>query len=189
MESVNRMLHTTLLAAHIFAGSAGLVLGPVAMYLDTRRFSAGQRGTGRASGVHRGAVLLVCLSAVGLVIDNRPERWWLIPVSALTYGLAVLARESATRRRFRGWSHGYAHGQGGHCVDRGGADRRRPGHRRGAAGALARAHRARHRPHRDMASPPGRSAGRPVFDPRDTVSTPTGRERCHVVRLPGHSHR
>lgn len=75
MESVNRMLHTTLLAAHIFAGSAGLVLGPVAMYLDTRRFSAGQRGTGRASGVHRGAVLLVCLSAVGLVIENRPELW------------------------------------------------------------------------------------------------------------------
>ncbi len=115
MESVNRMLHTTLLAAHIFAGSAGLVLGPVAMYLDTRRFSAGQRGTGRASGVYRGAVLLVCLSAVGLVVENRPELWWLIPVSALTYGLAVLARESATRR-FRGWSHGYAHGQGGSYV-------------------------------------------------------------------------
>jgi uncharacterized membrane protein len=60
-------------------------------------------------------VLLVCVSAVGLVVENRPELWWLVPLSALTYGLAVLAQESATRR-FRGWIHAYVHGQGGSYI-------------------------------------------------------------------------
>lgn len=103
------MLHTALLAAHILAGTAGLLLGPLAMYQDTRRFIQGQGDTGPASGGYRGAVLLVCLSAVALVVENRPELWWLVPVSALTYGLAALARESA-KRRFGGWIHGYLHG-------------------------------------------------------------------------------
>lgn len=109
------MLHTVLLAAHVVAGTTGLLLGPVAMAHDTRRFTAGRGGTGRASALYRGAVLLVCLSAVGLVVENRPELWWLVPISALTCALAMLARESATRR-FRGWSHGYTHGQGGSYI-------------------------------------------------------------------------
>ena len=109
------MLHTVLIAAHVLAGTAGLVLGPVAIHEDTRRFTAGRRGTGRASSVYRGLVLLVCASAIGLVAENRPELWWLVPVSALTYGLAMLARESA-KRRFRGWIHGYVHGQGGSYI-------------------------------------------------------------------------
>ena len=115
LRKVIRLLHTALIATHVLAGTAGLVLGPLAMHQDTRRFTAGRRGTGRASSVYRGLVLLVCASAVGLVVENRPELWWLVPVSALTYGLAVLARESA-KRRFRGWVHGYAHGQGGSYI-------------------------------------------------------------------------
>lgn len=109
------MLHAALLTVHILAGTAGLVLGPVAMYHDTRRFEAGQAGTGRASGVYRSAVVLVCATAVGLVVENRPELWWLVAVSVLTYALAVLAKESAARR-YRGWTHGYAHGQGGSYI-------------------------------------------------------------------------
>lgn len=109
------MLHTALLSAHVLVGTAGLVLGPVAMTQDTSRFLAGRGVTGPASGLYRGAVLLVCLSAVALVLENRPELWWLIPVSTLTYALAVLARESA-KRRFHGWSHAYAHGQGGSYI-------------------------------------------------------------------------
>lgn len=46
------------------------------------------------------------------MVESRLDLWWLVPVSALTYALALLARESA-QRHFRGWSHGYAHGQGG----------------------------------------------------------------------------
>lgn len=109
------MLHTALISTHVVLGTVGLLLGPLAMRHDTRRFVHGHRDTGRVSGVYRGVVLLVCLSAVALVVENRPELWWLVPVSALTYGLAVLARESA-RRRFRGWTHGYVHGQGGSYI-------------------------------------------------------------------------
>lgn len=113
----SHLVHTALLLVHIVAGMIGLLLGPFAMYQGARRLIAGQLSTGPASGVYRGVVLLVCLSAVALIIDSRPELWWLVPLSALTYGLAVLARVSAQRRhRFRGWLHGYVHGQGGSYI-------------------------------------------------------------------------
>lgn len=108
-------LHGVLIASHIVAGTGGLLLGPLAMLQDSRRFARGIGGTGPAGSVYRGAVLLVCASAIGLVLENRPELWWLIPVSVLTYGLAVLARASAERRP-RGWLHGYVHGQGGSYI-------------------------------------------------------------------------
>lgn len=106
------MVHTAVLVIHIVAGTTGLLLGPFAMYQGARRIIAGQLSTGTASGVYRDVVLVICLSAVALIIDGRPELWWLVPLSALTYGLAVLARVSA-EQRFRGWLHGYVHGQGG----------------------------------------------------------------------------
>jgi uncharacterized membrane protein len=112
---VHGMVHSVLLVIHVAAGSAGLLLGPAAMYQDTRRFIAGQRTTGPVSAGYRSAVLVVCLSATALVIAYRADLWWLVPISALTYGLAILARESAARR-FRGWSHGYVHGQGGSYI-------------------------------------------------------------------------
>lgn len=109
------MLHTALIITHVVAGTAGLLLGPLAMHRDTRRFIAGERTTSPVSDVYRGVVLVVCLSAVALVTENRPELWWLIPVSALTYALTVLAHESAVRR-VAGWVHGYVHGQGGSYI-------------------------------------------------------------------------
>ncbi len=109
------MVHTALLVIHIVAGTTGLMLGPFAMYQGARRLTAGQLSTGPASGAYRGVVLLVCLSAVALIVDGHPELWWLVPLSALTYGLAVLARVSA-EQRFRGWLHGYVHGQGGSYI-------------------------------------------------------------------------
>lgn len=109
------MVHSVLILAHVVAGTAGLLLGPIAMRQDVRRFVAGLRTTGRVAGLYRATVLLVCVTAVALVVENRPELWWLVPVSVLTYGLAVLARESAARR-FRGWVHGYVHGQGGSYI-------------------------------------------------------------------------
>jgi hypothetical protein len=109
------IVHNVLLGVHVTAGSIGLLLGPVAMRQDSRGFVAGHRDTSRASGAYRAVVLLVCLSAVALVIEHRHDLWWLIPVSALTYGLAVLARHSA-RRRYPGWLHGYVHGEGGSYI-------------------------------------------------------------------------
>lgn len=109
------MPHAALVLIHVIAGTVGLLLGPFVMYLDTRRFVDGHRGTGPAGGAYRAVVLVVCLSAVALVVPNRPELWWLVPISVITFGLAVLARESA-KRRSRGWIHGYVHGQGGSYI-------------------------------------------------------------------------
>lgn len=109
------MVHTALLVVHIVAGTAGLLLGPFVMRQDTQRFAAGERATGRLNAWYSWIVLAVCLSATGLVFDRRPDLWWLIPLSALTIGLTVLARESAARR-FRGWTHGYVHGIGGSYI-------------------------------------------------------------------------
>lgn len=109
------IIHNVLLGIHVTVGSIGLLLGPVAMYQDSRGFIAARCDTSRASRPYRAAVLLVCLSAVALVIEHHRDLWWLIPVSALTYGLAVLARDSA-RRRYTHWLHGYVHGQGGSYI-------------------------------------------------------------------------
>ncbi|MBD0322691.1 MAG: hypothetical protein ICV72_04785 [Aldersonia sp.] len=109
------MVHNLLLIIHIVAGTAGLVLGPLAMRHDRRRFAAGDRFCGPINAGYQATVLAVCLSAVALVVLYRPELWWLIPLSVLTYGLALLARESAARR-FRGWTHGYVHGLGGSYI-------------------------------------------------------------------------
>lgn len=108
-------MHIALLVVHIVTGTAGLLLGLVAMRQDSRRFGAGERTTGPVNTWYRWTVLVVCLSAVGLVLVRRTDLWWLVPLSALTYGLAVLASESA-RRRFRGWTHGYVHGIGGSYI-------------------------------------------------------------------------
>jgi hypothetical protein len=88
------MPHAAMLLVHIAAGTVGLLLGPVAMYQDSKRLTAGERATGYASGLYRVAVLVGCVSAVGLVLGYRHELWWLVPISGLTYGLAVLARVS-----------------------------------------------------------------------------------------------
>lgn len=109
------MFHTALLVVHIVAGTAGLLLGPFVMRQDALRFAAGERAVGPLNTWYCWIVLAVCLSATGLVIDRRPDLWWLIPLSALTIGLAVLARAAAARR-FRGWSHGYVHGLGGSYI-------------------------------------------------------------------------
>ncbi|ONI87015.1 hypothetical protein ALI144C_10280 [Actinosynnema sp. ALI-1.44] len=109
------MAYPALLIVHIATGIAGLLLGPLAMRQDTRRFASAERSTGVLSAWYRAATLLVCLSAAGLVIERRTDLWWLVPVSALTYGLVMLAKVSASRRH-RGWTHGYVHGQGGSYI-------------------------------------------------------------------------
>lgn len=108
-------MSAAVLIVHVVAGSVGLLLGPAVMYLDTRRFAAGHRAAGSWTDAYVLVVLVVCLSGSGLVVLDRPDLWWLVPVSVLTFGLAVLARDAA-RRRYRGWSHGYVHGIGGSYI-------------------------------------------------------------------------
>jgi len=109
------MSHTVLLSFHIAVGVLGLLLGPLAMWRDTRRLGAGHGPAGGISAAYPWAVLAVSLSAVALVIWYRAELWWLVPVAAFSYALAVLGRYAAARQ-FRGWSHAFVHGQGGSYI-------------------------------------------------------------------------
>jgi hypothetical protein len=107
--------HAVLLSIHIAVGTAGLLLGPVAMWQATRRLGAARNPAGGASAAYHWMVLAVCLSAAMLVAWFRPELWWLIPVAAFSYALVLVSR-IAVARRFRGWTHAYVHGQGGSYI-------------------------------------------------------------------------
>ncbi len=109
------MSHAMLLNLHIAAGTLGLLLGPLAMWQDTRRLGRRQRPAGGISAAYPWTVLAVSLSAIALVIQYRHDLWWLVPVAGFAYALAVLGRY-ATVRQFRGWTHAYVHGQGGSYI-------------------------------------------------------------------------
>lgn len=108
-------MHTLLLNLHIGAGVLGLVLGPVAMWRDTRALRAGRGPAGGVAAVYPWSVVAVSLSAILLVGWFRADLWWLVPVAVLSSALALLGRSAATRR-FRGWTHGYVHGLGGSYI-------------------------------------------------------------------------
>jgi len=109
------MSHTVLLNVHIAAGAIGLLLGPLAMWRDTHEMGAGRRPAGGISAAYPWTVLAVSLSAIVLVAWYRNDLWWLAPVAAASYALAVLGRYAAARQ-FRGWTHAYVHGQGGSYI-------------------------------------------------------------------------
>jgi hypothetical protein len=109
------MAHAVWLGIHIAAGTLGLLVGPIAMWQDTRRLVGGLSLDTVADRAYHWTVLTVCLSATVLVIWFRPELWWLVPVAAGSYSLVLLGRFAAARR-FRGWTHTYVHGQGGSYI-------------------------------------------------------------------------
>jgi hypothetical protein len=85
-----------LLAVHIAAGGAGLLLGPLAMALPKR--PGWHPRVGRAYQV---AVALLTTSAVGLVV-LEPALWWLALIGAATEA-AALAGWAVRRRARPGW--------------------------------------------------------------------------------------
>lgn len=106
------MIDTIVVVVHVVSGSIGLLLGPWALVADQRVLASGARGTSRPAAAYRIVVVVVAVSAVGLVLTRRHDLWWLVPVAALTVALTLLA-DVAARRRFRGWLAAYVHGQGG----------------------------------------------------------------------------
>jgi hypothetical protein len=102
--------HAVVLALHVAAGTLGLVLGAVVIWLSRDRPLLDGRSV-----TYHWSVLAVCLTAVGLSLLNLHELWWLIPLAAFAYSLALLGFV-APRRRFAGWRAAYAHGQGGSYV-------------------------------------------------------------------------
>lgn len=102
--------HSIVLAIHIAAGSLGLILGPVAMFVGKRR--GAHTRTGEA--YHWVFVVLVC-TAVVLAVWNWHEGWWLALVGAGSYAFALLGYLSAKRRR-PGWLPVHVAGQGGSYI-------------------------------------------------------------------------
>src|SRR5436309_13094375 len=108
------MVRTLLLTIHIVSGSAGMLLGPVVMWQDSRLLRS--RAAGTVTGrIYLWTVFVICLAAAVLCLFFRQDLWWLIPVSAGSYGLAWLGRYAASHR-FRHWRHAYVHGQGGSYI-------------------------------------------------------------------------
>ncbi len=108
-------MNNLLLGAHIVSGSLGIALGPVVMWRETQLLRAGKAAHSPAGGIYQATVMLICVSAIALVITSRPDLWWLIPVAAASYALALLGRVAGARR-FRGWMPAYVHGIGGSYI-------------------------------------------------------------------------
>lgn len=100
------MTYAVTLIIHIVAGTAGVLLGPVALH----RATAGHVGR-LAAGYHL-AVLVVCLSAAALAVLDFRELWWFLLVAGFSYAFAARARLVARRRR-PGWLARHLRGQGG----------------------------------------------------------------------------
>ena len=108
-------MNPVLLGVHIAAGTVGLVLGPAVMWQESKRLGAGHRANSAAGAAYHAAVLVVCASAILLVVLSRPDLWFLVPVALASYALALLGR-MAGARPFRSWSHAYVHGIGGSYI-------------------------------------------------------------------------
>lgn len=96
-------MHAVLLTAHVAAGAAGLLLGP--LVLRAERDPPHRSREGRAFLL---AVLALAATSAGLVALDPAGLWWLLPLAALAAGLALLGA-TVSRRRHRL----YALGQGG----------------------------------------------------------------------------
>jgi hypothetical protein len=101
--------HAVVLGIHIAAGSVGLVLGPVLMFVPKRPGVHTRLGE-----VYHWVFVVLFVSAVVLAILN-PRVWWLALVGAFSYGFALLGYLAVKRRR-AGWLRRHIVGQGGSYI-------------------------------------------------------------------------
>jgi hypothetical protein len=103
-------MREALLAIHIAAGSAGLVLGPVAM------FSAKRRGRHtRVGDLYFWVYVALVTAAFGLAATNWSQDWFLVPIGAFSFSFALLGYLAA-KRRPRNWLRLHVSGQGGSYI-------------------------------------------------------------------------
>ena len=91
------MLHEVLLAAHITAGSAGLLIGPIAMATPKRRGLHSRAGIS-----YQIAVTVLTITALGLTAF-APGRLWPLALIAVATEAAAVTGWRAQRRRKPGW--------------------------------------------------------------------------------------
>lgn len=98
------------LARHIAAGAAGLILGPIAM---RARKEAGLHT--RAGEAYHWVMLAVYLTASLLAVLDWKRLWWFLPIAAGSYAFALLGY-TAAKRRWHGWLKAHIAGQGGSYI-------------------------------------------------------------------------
>ncbi|SNR38274.1 hypothetical protein [Blastococcus mobilis] len=102
-------MRDTVLALHVMAGTAGLLLGPAWLLLRRR----GMSGLAAAWSYHLAVAGVVASSAFLAV--TAAGLWWLLPFGALTEALAVTGA-LARRRSWRGWRSWQPHLLGGSYI-------------------------------------------------------------------------
>jgi hypothetical protein len=102
--------HDGFLAAHIAAGSIGLLLGP-ALFAARKR-----RGMHTIGGeIYHWSYVVLFVTAAVLAAMNWDEVWWLAPIGAFSYSFALRGYLAAKRRR-PGWLPRHVAGQGGSYI-------------------------------------------------------------------------
>ena len=100
----------TILVAHIALGTAGLILGPVAM--TARKLPGLHTKAGEA---YHWVMLGVCVSAGTLAFLDWQRIWWFLPIAVGSYAFACLGYVAA-KRRWKGWLGAHLTGQGGSYI-------------------------------------------------------------------------
>src|SRR5947209_456490 len=86
-----------LLLIHIAGGSAGLLLGPVAMFARKRRGLHTVVG-----GIYHALMAVVCLTASAMAVLHWSTAWYLLPIGIFSYGNAWIGYRAARAKR-PGW--------------------------------------------------------------------------------------
>ncbi len=102
-------MRTVFLIVHVASGVVALVLGPLALLAAWRQLPS----FGRLRDAYHWTVLAVCATATVVSVLDWARLWWLVPIAALSYGLA-LAGYLGSRRHWPLWMR--AHGWGGSYI-------------------------------------------------------------------------
>jgi hypothetical protein len=108
-EKVGWTLRTVFLALHIASGAVALALGPLALVAAARRHSSRER----VLAAYLWSVFATCLTTAVVSLLAWSRLWWLVPIAALSYLLALVGY-LAVRRGWPAWVR--AHGLGGSYV-------------------------------------------------------------------------
>jgi hypothetical protein len=93
------------LVLHVASGAVALALGPLAVLVAKQR----RRSGAVVRDAYHWTVLVVCVTAVVVSVVAWARLWWLVPIAALSYGLA-LAGYVGSRHRWPLWIRAHAWG-------------------------------------------------------------------------------
>jgi uncharacterized membrane protein YeaQ/YmgE (transglycosylase-associated protein family) len=99
-----------LLATHVAAGVAGLILGPVTMRATKRRGPHTRLGD-----AYHWVMLTATATAAVLAVLAWQRLWWFLPIAVFSYANAFVGYVAAKRRR-RGWLRLHIAGIGGSYI-------------------------------------------------------------------------